>query len=413
MTVAIKDPKISGIIEREQQRQEGTINLIASENYASRAVLEAGGSVLTNKYAEGYPGKRYYGGCQYVDEAEQCAIDRVCELFGAAYANVQPHSGSQANQAVYLSLLKPGDTILAMGLSDGGHLTHGSGVNFSGRLYQAVHYGVDPVTGQLDYDQILALAIKHQPQLIVAGFSAYSGELDWAQFRKIADKVGAWLLVDMAHIAGLVAAKLTPSPVPYADVVTSTTHKTLRGPRGGLILGRAHDTLPKKINFGVFPCNQGGPFMHAIAAKAVAFKEAMSPEFVAYQQQVVANAKTFANALMAQGFKVVSGGTLNHQCTLDFSDQAYSGRAIEQALDQAGISVNKNTVPGEKKSPQETSGIRMGTPALTTRGFKEQEMKQVAAWIGVVCADHENQEVLAKVRQEVAALVAQFPIYKD
>ncbi len=370
MKIAGFDPELAAALDLERVRQEEHIELIASENYASPRVLEAQGSVLTNKYAEGYPGKRYYGGCEYVDVAEQLAIDRAKKLFGADYANVQPHSGSQANVAAYLALINPGDTILGMSLDHGGHLTHGAKVNFSGRIFNAVQYGLDPATGEIDYDEVERLALEHKPKLVIAGFSAYSRVVDWARFRAIADAVGAYFLVDMAHVAGLVAAGVYPNPVPHADVVTTTTHKTLRGPRGGLILARANDEITKKLNSLIFPGTQGGPLMHVIAAKAVAFLEAMQPEFADYQKQVVANARAMAEGLVARGHRIVSGGTDNHLFLVDLVEQGVTGKDADAALGRANITVNKNTVPNDPRSPFVTSGLRIGTPAVTTRGFQ-------------------------------------------
>lgn len=412
MTIQAFDAELAGAIKAEEQRQEEHIELIASENYASPRVLEAQGSVLTNKYAEGYPGKRYYGGCEFVDVAEQLAITRAKQLFGAAYANVQPHSGSQANAAVYLALLNPGDTILGMDLAAGGHLTHGAKVNFSGKLFNAISYGVDKDTGLINYQRVSELAHEYKPKLIIAGFSAYSQRVDWERFRAIADEVGAYLVVDMAHIAGLVAAGLYPSPIAFADVVTSTTHKTLRGPRGGLILAKANPELEKKLNSLVFPGTQGGPLMHVIAAKAVAFKEAMQPEFISYQRQVIANAKAMALQLIQRGYTVVSGGTMNHLILIDLTDKNLSGKDAEIALGQANITVNKNTVPSETRSPFITSGIRIGTPAVTTRGFKEAEVIQLANWICDVLDDWQNQATIAAIKSKVLTLCHQFPVYK-
>lgn len=409
MLLESHDPELYQFIQLEKDRQEYGLEMIASENYASLAVMEAQGSVLTNKYAEGYPGKRYYGGCEYVDQAEQLAIDRAKKLFGAEHANVQPHSGSQANMAVYLAAAEVGSTIMGMDLSHGGHLTHGSPVNFSGILYKAVHYGLDPETGRLNYDQIRDSAKKHQPKLLVAGYSAYPRVLDFEAFRSIADEVGALLLVDMAHFAGLVAGGVHPSPVPYADYVTTTTHKTLRGPRGGLILCKEKDG--KKLNSKIFPGIQGGPLEHVIAAKAVAFGEALKPEFKTYSEQVVRNAKALAERLLEKGFRLVTGGTDNHLLLLDLSDREITGKDAEHVLDQAGITVNKNTVPNEKRSPFVTSGIRIGTPALTTRGMKEAEMKQVGDWISEVLNNAEDEGVIQKVRSEVKSLCQKFPIY--
>jgi glycine hydroxymethyltransferase len=374
-------------------------------------VLEAQGSVLTNKYAEGYPGKRYYGGCEYVDVAEQLAIDRAKQLFGADYANVQPHSGSQANAAAYLALIQPGDTLLGMSLDHGGHLTHGAKVNFSGKIFKAVQYGLDPATGEIDYAQVERLAHEHRPKLVIAGFSAYSRVIDWARFRGIADAVGAHFLVDMAHVAGLVAAGVYPSPVPYADVVTTTTHKTLRGPRGGLILARANDEITKKLNSLIFPGTQGGPLMHVIAAKAVAFLEALQPEFKGYQQQVVANARAMAAALMARGYKIVSGGTDNHLFLVDLIERSYTGKDADAALGRAHITVNKNTVPNDPRSPFVTSGLRIGTPAVTTRGFKEPEVTALAGWIADVLDDVTSQPVIERTRQSVLEICRRFPVY--
>jgi glycine hydroxymethyltransferase len=404
------DPSVYNIINHENERQEYGLEMIASENYVSRAVMEAQGSVLTNKYAEGYPGKRYYGGCEFVDQVEQLAIDRAKQLFGCEHANVQPHSGSQANMAVYLACLKPGDTVMGMDLSHGGHLTHGSPVNFSGFLFKAVHYGLDPKTGLLNYDLIRETAKAHKPKLFIAGYSAYPRVLDFAKFREIADEIGAVLLVDMAHFAGLVATGVHASPVPYADYVTSTTHKTLRGPRGGLILCR--EANAKTLNSKIFPGIQGGPLEHVIAAKAVAFGEALRPEFKTYCQQVVKNAKALAAALLKRDFKLVTGGTDNHLLLLDLSDREVTGKDAEIALDHAGITVNKNTVPNEKRSPFVTSGIRIGTPALTTRGMRETEMAQIGEWIGEVLNLHQDQGHLEKIRLQVRQLCEKFPIYR-
>ncbi|MEC8696482.1 MAG: serine hydroxymethyltransferase, partial [Pseudomonadota bacterium] len=392
-------------------RQEQHIELIASENYASPRVMQAQGGVLTNKYAEGYPHKRYYGGCEYVDQVEVLAIERAKALFGADYANVQPHSGSQANAAVYLGLLEGGDTVLGMSLADGGHLTHGAGVNFSGKLYNAVQYGINNETGAVDYDDVARLAQEHQPKMILAGFSAYSRVLDWQRFRDIADSVGAYLLVDMAHIAGLVAAGEYPNPVPYADVVTSTTHKTLGGPRGGIILARANPEVEKKLNSALFPGSQGGPLMHVIAAKAICFKEAMQEEFKTYQAQTLANARTIAAGLMARGYSVVSGGTDNHLLLLDLVDKDITGKAADAALGRANITVNKNAVPNDPRSPFVTSGVRIGSPAVTRRGFKEAECKMMTDWICDVLDDIENEAVIANVQEKVLALCAKFPVY--
>lgn len=413
-SIAAFDPELAEAMAAETRRQEEHIELIASENYASPRVLEAQGSVLTNKYAEGYPGKRYYGGCEYVDKAEVLAIERAKELFGADYANVQPHSGSSANLAVFHALLSPGDTVMGMSLADGGHLTHGAGVNFSGKFYNAVQYGINHDTGLIDYDQLAAMALEHKPKLIIGGFSAYSRTMDWARFREIADSVGAWLLVDMAHVAGLVAAGVYPSPVPYADVVTSTTHKTLRGPRSGIILARANPDLEKKLNSAIFPGAQGGPLMHAIAGKAVAFKEAMAPDFVDYQKQVVANAKIMAETFMARGHKIVSGGTDNHLMLLDLIGKEYTGKDADAALGEAYITVNKNAVPNDPRSPFVTSGLRLGTPAITTRGFGEAETAALTEWICDVLDSLErgdSAEVIPAVRAKVLEVCARLPVY--
>ncbi|RII27253.1 MAG: serine hydroxymethyltransferase [Geobacter sp.] len=403
------DPEVARAIRLETERQEYNLELIASENFVSEAVMEAQGSVLTNKYAEGYPGKRYYGGCNNVDIVENLAIDRAKELFGADHVNVQPHSGSQANMAVYFTVLKPGDTILGMNLSHGGHLTHGSPVNFSGRFFNVIPYGVSPETQTIDYDEVERLAVEHKPKMIVVGASAYPRILDFAAFRRIADKVGAVVMVDMAHIAGLVAAGLHPSPVPFAEFVTTTTHKTLRGPRGGMILCR--EEFAKTLNSNIFPGIQGGPLMHVIAAKAVAFKEALAPEFKAYQQQIVKNAQVLAAGLMARGYKLVSGGTDNHLMLLDLSGTELTGKVAEEALDRAGITVNKNTVPFETRSPFVTSGIRIGTPAATSHGLKEKEMEEVAACIADVLANVADEAKLAEVKSRVNALMRRFPLY--
>jgi len=406
------DDELSAALQGERQRQEDHIELIASENYVSPRVLEAQGSVLTNKYAEGYPGKRYYGGCEYVDIAEQLAIDRTKALFNADYANVQPHSGSQANAAVYLALLKPGDTILGMSLDAGGHLTHGSKVNFSGKIFNAVQYGLDLETGVIDYDQVEALAKEHQPKMVVAGFSAYSLHVDWQRFRDIADSVGAYLLVDMAHVAGLVAAGIYPSPVNIADVTTTTTHKTLRGPRGGLIMARANEEIEKKINSMIFPGIQGGPLMHVIAAKAVALKEAMEPAFREYQQQVLKNARAMVEVMLSRGYKIVSGKTDDHLFLVDLIDKGITGKQADAALDAANITVNKNAVPNDPQSPFVTSGIRVGTPALTTRGCGEQEARDLAGWMCDVMDDVDNQDTIAAVRGKVLELCQRFPVYE-
>jgi len=411
MSLAAFDPDLADAIRRECIRQEQHVELIASENYASPLVMEVQGSVLTNKYAEGYPGKRYYGGCEYVDIAEQLAIDRVKALFNADYANVQPHSGSQANAAVYLALLNPGDTLLGMSLAHGGHLTHGAKVNFSGKIFNAVQYGLDPNTGEIDYAEMERLALEHKPRLIIGGFSAYSRVVDWQRMREIADQVGAYLVVDMAHVAGLVAAGVYPSPVQIADVTTSTTHKTLRGPRGGLILAKANPELEKKLSSLVFPGTQGGPLMHVIAAKAVAFKEAMQPEFKVYQQQVLDNARAMAAALQARGYKIVSGGTDNHLFLVDLIDKQITGKAADAALGNANITVNKNSVPNDPQSPFVTSGIRIGTPAVTTRGFGVAECQTLAGWIGDVLDDVDNLAIQAQVKAQVEALCARFPVY--
>jgi glycine hydroxymethyltransferase len=405
------DPELAASMRAERERQEHHIELIASENYASPRVLEAQGSVLTNKYAEGYPGKRYYGGCEFVDVAERLAIERAKKLFGADYANVQPHSGSQANAAVYLALLKPGDTILGMSLDHGGHLTHGAKVNFSGKLFNAVQYGIRADNGEIDYDALEKQALECKPRMIIAGFSAYSRTLDFPRFRAIADQVGAYLMVDMAHVAGLVAAGCYPNPIPYADVVTTTTHKTLRGPRGGLILARANDELTKKFNSLVFPGTQGGPLMHVIAAKAVAFLEALQPEFKDYQRQVVLNAKAMANRMIDRGYRIVSGGTDNHLFLIDLSNKNITGKDADAALGRANITVNKNSVPNDPRPPMVTSGLRIGTPASTTRGFKEAEVRQVADWIADVLDAEGAEATIDRVRGEVVALCKRFPVY--
>lgn len=410
------DPELAKAIAAEAQRQEDHVELIASENYTSPAVMQAQGSVLTNKYAEGYPGKRYYGGCEFVDIAEQLAIDRLKQLFGAGapqdmYANVQPHSGSQANQAVYLALLQPGDTILGMSLAHGGHLTHGAKVNVSGKLFNAIQYGVNEA-GLIDYDQVERLALEHRPKMVVAGFSAYSQVVDWARFRAIADQVGAYLFVDMAHVAGLVAAGVYPSPLEHAHVVTSTTHKTLRGPRGGIILARgAGEEIEKKLQSIVFPGIQGGPLMHVIAAKAVAFKEALEPGFKTYQQQVLKNAQAMANTLISRGYKIVSGGTENHLMLVDMIGKQVSGKDAEAALGKAHITTNKNSVPGDPRSPFVTSGLRLGTPAITTRGYLEADTIELANWIAEVLDAPGDDAVLAAVREKVTAQCRKFPVY--
>jgi glycine hydroxymethyltransferase len=412
MTIDRFDPDLAAAIASERLRQEEHIELIASENYASPRVLEAQGSVLTNKYAEGYPGKRYYGGCENVDVVEQLAIDRVKRLFGADYANVQPHSGSQANAAAYMALINPGDTILGMSLDHGGHLTHGAKVNFSGKLYRPVQYGIRPDDGRIDYDQLEKIALAEKPRMIIAGFSAYSRTLDFARFRRIADQVGAYLVVDMAHVAGLVATGLYPNPLPFADVVTSTTHKTLRGPRGGLILARANDEITKRLNSMVFPGTQGGPLMHVIAAKAVAFQEALQPEFRDYQVQVLANARAMAAAFQRRGYRVVSGGTDNHLFLLDLSDKAMTGKDADAALGKAHITVNKNAVPNDPRPPTVTSGLRLGTPASTTRGFREPEITQVAGWIADIVDANGDAAMIDRVRASVAELCHRFPVYR-
>ncbi|MGB1110235.1 MAG: serine hydroxymethyltransferase [Gammaproteobacteria bacterium] len=411
LTIADFDPELWAAFEGENRRQEEHIELIASENYASPMVLAAQGSKFTNKYAEGYPAKRYYGGCEYADVAEQLAIDRAKELFGADYANVQPHAGSQANAAAYLALAEPGDTILGMSLDAGGHLTHGYKVNFSGKVFEAYQYGLNNETGIVDYDQVEALALEHKPKVLVAGFSAYSQVLDWQRFRDIADKVGAYLMVDMAHVAGLVAGGVYPNPVQIADVTTTTTHKTLRGPRSGLILAKSNPDLEKKLNARVFPGMQGGPLVHVMAAKAVAFKEAMQPEFKAYQEQVVRNAKVMAQGFMDRGYKVVSGGTENHLFLVDFIKQGITGKDVDAALGSANITVNKNAVPNDPQSPFVTSGIRVGTPAMTTRGFGESEAAEVTGWMCDVIDNLGDESVIADVKAKVLDLCARFPVY--
>jgi len=411
MTIAGYDDELWQAIQNEERRQEEHIELIASENYTSPRVMEAQGSVLTNKYAEGYPGKRYYGGCEYVDVAEQLALDRVKQLFDADYANVQPHSGSQANAAVYMALLEPGDHVLGMSLAHGGHLTHGSKVNFSGKIYNAVQYGIND-QGLIDYEEVERLALEHKPKMIVAGFSAYSQVVDWQRFRDIADKVGAYLMVDMAHVAGLVAAGVYPSPVNIADVTTSTTHKTLRGPRGGIILAKSNPEIEKKINSLVFPGTQGGPLMHVIAAKAVAFKEALEPEFKTYQQQVVKNAKVMAEVFKQRGFDVISGGTENHLFLVSFIEQGLTGKDVDAWLGAANITVNKNAVPNDPQSPFVTSGIRVGTPAATTRGFGENESRDLASWMCDVIDAKGDQATIDKVKKQVLELCQKFPVYQ-
>jgi glycine hydroxymethyltransferase len=412
--VAGFDDELFTAMEAERRRQEEHIELIASENMASPRVLECQGSVLTNKYAEGYPGKRYYGGCEHVDVAEQLAIDRVKELFGADYANVQPHSGSQANSAVFQALCKPGDTILGMSLADGGHLTHGAKPNFSGKIYNAVQYGLNLDTGEIDYDQVEALALEYKPVMIIAGFSAYSGIVDWQRFRAISDKVGAWFMVDMAHVAGLIAAGVYPSPIQIADVCTSTTHKTLRGPRGGIILAKSNEALEKKFNSAVFPGGQGGPLCHVIAGKAVAFKEALEPEFKIYQEQVVINAKVMAATFLDRGIDIVSGGTHNHLMLVNLIGKEYTGTDADAALGNANITVNKNAVPKDPRSPFVTSGLRLGTPAITTRGFKEAETEMLTNWICDVLDSLENgtsEAVIPEIKVKVLELCAKFPVY--
>ena len=404
------DPELAAAIAAEVRRQEDHVELIASENYASPRVMEAQGSQLTNKYAEGYPGKRYYGGCEYVDVAEALAIARAKQLFGADYANVQPHSGSQANQAVFFALLNPGDTILGMSLAHGGHLTHGAKVNFSGKFFNAVQYGVNDL-GLIDYDEVERLAIEHKPKMLIGGFSAYSQKIDWARFRAIADKVGAYFLVDMAHVAGLIAAGVYPNPVPYADVVTSTTHKTLRGPRGGIIVAKANAEIEKKLQSIVFPGIQGGPLMHVIAAKAVAFKEALEPEFKTYQQQVVKNAQAMANTIIARGYMIVSGGTENHLMLVDMIGKSITGKAAEEALGRAHITVNKNAVPNDPQKPFVTSGLRLGTPAITTRGYLEPDCVALAHWICDVLDNPTDENVIAGVRDNVTKQCRQYPVY--
>ncbi|GAA6150784.1 serine hydroxymethyltransferase [Pseudoteredinibacter isoporae] len=413
-TIASYDPELWASIQAEETRQEEHVELIASENYTSPMVMAAQGTKLTNKYAEGYPGKRYYGGCEYVDTAEALAIERAKELFGADYANVQPHSGSQANAAVYQALCAPGDTVLGMSLAHGGHLTHGAKVNFSGKTYNAVQYGLNPETGEVDYEEVERLAVEHKPKMIVAGFSAYSQIMDWQRFRDIADKVGAYLFVDMAHVAGLVAAGVYPNPVQIADVTTSTTHKTLRGPRGGIILARANEEIEKKLNSAVFPGGQGGPLMHVIAAKAVSFKEAMSDEYKAYQQQVVKNAKAMAETFIERGIKIVSGGTENHLMLVDLIGKEYTGKDADEALGNANITVNKNSVPNDPRSPFITSGLRVGTPAITTRGFGEKETVQLTHWMCDVLESLESgnsEQVIAEVKDKVLTICKDFPVY--
>jgi glycine hydroxymethyltransferase len=412
MTIKGFDDELWTALQSESRRQEDHIELIASENYASPRVLQAQGSQLTNKYAEGYPGKRYYGGCEYVDVAERLAIERAKQLFGAAYANVQPHSGSQANAAVYMALLNPGDTILGMSLAHGGHLTHGAKVNFSGKIYHAVQYGVGDKTGEIDYEQVERLANEHKPKMIVAGFSAYSRVVDWARFRRIADSVGAYLFVDMAHVAGLVAAGIYPNPVSTADVTTTTTHKTLRGPRGGIILAKTNPEIEKKLNSTIFPGTQGGPLMHVIAAKAVAFKEALEPAFKTYQQQVLNNSRAMAKVMMDRGYKVVSDGTDNHLFLVSFIEKGLTGKDVEAALGEAHITVNKNAVPNDPQSPFITSGIRIGTPAITTRGFGEKEARELAGWIADILDRMGDTAVRAAVRAKAQDICRRFPVYE-
>jgi len=412
MTIKGFDDELWTALQSESRRQEDHIELIASENYASPRVLQAQGSLLTNKYAEGYPGKRYYGGCEYVDVAERLAIERAKQLFGAAYANVQPHSGSQANAAVYMALLNPGDTILGMSLAHGGHLTHGAKVNFSGKIYHAVQYGLSDKSEEIDYEQVEHLATEHKPKMIVAGFSAYSRVVDWARFRRIADSVGAYLFVDMAHVAGLVAAGIYPNPVSIADVTTTTTHKTLRGPRGGIILAKANPEIEKKLNSTIFPGTQGGPLMHVIAAKAVAFKEALEPAFKTYQQQVLKNSRAMAKVMMDRGYKVVSGGTDNHLFLVSFIEKGLTGKDVEVALGEAHITVNKNAVPNDPQSPFITSGIRIGTPAITTRGFGEKEARELAGWICDILDRMSDAAVRAAVRAKAQDICRRFPVYE-
>ncbi|RZO26652.1 MAG: serine hydroxymethyltransferase [SAR86 cluster bacterium] len=410
-TIKDYDNELWASFQHEAERQEDHIELIASENYASKRILEAQGSLLTNKYAEGYPSKRYYGGCENVDIAENLAIDRAKELFKADYANVQPHSGSSANAAAYLALLQPNDTILGMSLDHGGHLTHGSKVNFSGRNYKSIQYGLHPETHDIDYDQVRSLAIEHKPKLIIAGFSAFTGIIDWKKFREIADETGAYFLVDMAHVSGLVAADLYPSPLPYADVVTSTTHKTLRGPRSGIILAKANEEIEKKLNSAVFPGSQGGPLMHVVAAKALCFKEALDPEFKIYIKQVMDNAKTMAETIMSNGIDIVSNGTENHIILVDLRSKGITGKDLERVLGSVNITVNKNSVPNDPASPFVTSGIRIGTPAATTRGFKEEEIIQVANWISDIINNFDNEELQKTIKEEVHKLTSNFPVY--
>ncbi len=410
-TIAQSDPTLWCAIQDEAKRQEDHIELIASENYVSQAILEAQGSILTNKYAEGYPGKRYYGGCEYVDIAEQLAIARAKELFQADYANVQPHSGSQANAAAMMAMLKPGDLVLGMALAHGGHLTHGSHVNFSGQMYRSMQYGLND-QGLIDYDAMEVMALEHKPKLIIAGFSAYSQHVDWARFRAVADKIGAYFLADIAHVAGLIAVGLYPSPIPFADVITTTTHKTLRGPRGGMILAKANPALEKKLSSAVFPGTQGGPLMHVIAAKAVAFLEALQPEFKHYQQQVLENADTMACVLIDRGYRIVSGGTQNHLILVDMIDKNITGKDADAALSHAHITVNKNTVPNDPRSPFVTSGLRLGTPAVTTRGFKQQEITLLTHWIADLLDNMGDEPTLMRIKKQVLELCAAFPVYQ-
>ncbi len=410
--IADFDSELWNAMQNEERRQEEHIELIASENYTSPRVMAAQGSVLTNKYAEGYPGKRYYGGCEYVDTAEQLAIDRLKELYGADYANVQPHSGSQANAAVYLALLEPGDTILGMSLAHGGHLTHGAKINFSGKVFNAVQYGLNPDTGLIDYDEIDRLADEHKPKMIIGGFSAYSQVVDWERMKKTADRIGAYFVVDMAHVSGLIAAGVYPNPVPHADVVMSTTHKTLRGPRGGIIIAKSNPEIEKKLNSLVFPGTQGGPLMHVIAGKAIAFKEALEPSFKTYQQQVVKNAKAMAKVLLERGYNIVSGGTENHLLLIDLIDKGITGKEADAALGLANITVNKNSVPNDPQSPFVTSGLRIGSPAITTRGFKEAECELLTTWICDILDDLENTSTVDTVKAKVLELCSRFPVYK-
>ncbi|PJD91487.1 MAG: serine hydroxymethyltransferase [Legionella sp.] len=411
-TIAEFDTELWQAMTGEARRQEDHIELIASENYVSRAVLEAQGSILTNKYAEGYPGKRYYGGCEFVDIAEQLAISRAKQLFGADYVNVQPHSGSQANSAAMMAMLNPGDLVLGMALSHGGHLTHGASVNFSGQLYRSIAYGLNEQTGLIDYDAMESLALTHRPKLIIAGFSAYSQEVDWARFRAVADKIGAYFMADIAHVAGLIAVGLYPSPMPYADVVTTTTHKTLRGPRGGMILAKSNPELEKKLNSAVFPGSQGGPLMHVIAAKAVAFLEALQPGFKGYQKQILTNAQTMAQVLIERDYRIVSGGTVNHLMLVDMIDKDITGKDADAALGRAHITVNKNSVPNDPRSPFVTSGLRLGTPAVTTRGFKEKEISLLSHWIADILDHMGDEDVITHVKSQVLQLCREFPVYQ-